>query len=436
MGGERKIALDALQKIEEQESYSNLLLERLPGGLGARERAFVCALVYGVLERRITLDFVLSRYLRRPVEKLDAPVRAILRMGVYQLLYMDSVPPSAAVNESVKLARAAGKTSAGSLINGVLRAFLRDGGELVLPGDPKKAASVRYSAPQWLVSSLMETYGEAAAASFLEHSLVPAPLTVRVNTLKTTPQALIARLRDEGVEAAPARGEESALILKDSGSLLGLPSFRVGLFHVQDLSSQLCVRALDVRPGMRVLDACAAPGGKSFTAAQYMENRGELIACDIHEHKVELLRQGAGRLGINILTPRQRDAAVPQEGEAAFERILCDVPCSGLGIMRRKPEIKYKDPAKYRELPDLQYKILETSSHYMGRDSILIYSTCTLRREENEQVVDRFLDGHPGFVPCEREALGGAWRRTLLTGADYSGDGFFIAAIKRTGTKK
>lgn len=429
----RTAALDVLLQVE-QGGYLGIALEkrlrRCP--LPAQERAFCTKLCRCVLERRLTSWHILRHYLSRPLERLDREVRCILEMGVCQLLYFRSVPARAAVDESVKLCGYARKTSAKGFVNGILRSFLRD--SLVIPpceGDSLDRISVTYSIPRAAAGLLVQALGEEKARQALALSLEEAPLCIRVNTLRTDAHALGTQLAAGGAGVRRTPLDPDALILDHTGPLAALPAFGEGLCHVQDLVCQLCARAVDARPGMRVLDTCAAPGGKSFTMAQMMEDRGELVCCDIHPHKAELLRQGASRLGIQSIIPLVQDAADYNEKLGKFDRVLCDVPCSGLGILRRKPEIKYKDPTAWEALPGLQYKILETSSKYCQQGGLLVYATCTLLPRENGQVLERFLREHPEFCAAPHPLLGGSWQRTFLPGE--VGDGFFIARLIRCG---
>ena len=424
MADARLTALRGLQEVFGQGGYSNLVLESLmrKNELTGQERAFCTALFYGVVERRITLDWVLGRYSRQPVEKLSPAVRDILRMAVYQLLYMPSVPESAAVNEAVKETRAMRVTSAGGYVNGVLRAFLRDGKKVALPRDPLAALSVKYSVPKALITLWRQSYGEAATEAILEGCQTPAPLFIRVNTRKTTAAALQARLAAEGVTAAET-AVENALRLTDAGDVTRLATFREGLFHVQDLSSQKCAAALGVQAGHRVLDVCSAPGGKSFTLAEMMDDTGSLLAMDLYPNRLRLVEDGAARLGLRCIKTQAKDAQIYDNSLGVFDRILCDVVCSGYGVIRRKPEIRYKDPAEAAALPQTQLAILTASARSLAPGGRLVYSTCTLNPAENEGVVERFLRENEGYallgepVTCLPEQNGG--------------DGFFYAVVER-----
>lgn len=274
----------------------------------------------------------------------------------------------------------------------------------------------------------MEQYGEKTARQFLLDSLEPAPVFVRANTTRVTPEDLRSELEQAGT-GVEETVLPTCLRLEKPGDVTAYAAFGEGRFHVQDLSSQLCCQALDVRPGMRVLDACSAPGGKTFTLAEQMENQGEVVACDLYPVRVGLIQSGAERLGLSIVHPRVMDASAPDEGIGTFDRVLCDVPCSGLGIIRRKPELKYKPVAEFEGLPGVQYGILTACARLVKPGGVLVYSTCTLNRKENEEVIRRFLGEHPEFEPYAVTKDGGFFR-TLLPETDGS-DGFFFSAVRR-----
>ena len=428
----RLVVAYALLQMMRQSGYSNLVAEtRFDQLESQRDRAFASTLFYGVLERQITLRNIVAAYCRKPVEKLDPEVLCVLEMGLYQLLFLDSVPERAAVNESVLLTRRLGKGSASGFVNGVLRSFLRDGKPLT-PGAEHLTAlerlSVEASAPAELCRLLIDQYGEETARTFLLGALEPAPVYIRVNTTRTTARALQEELAGAGTAAEPTALAD-CLRLDRPGDVTAYPAFREGRFHVQDLASQLCCRALDAQPGMRVLDACSAPGGKAFTLAELMENRGEVVACDLYPARVGLIASGAERLGLTCVSPRVMDAARPDADIGTFDRVLCDVPCSGLGIIRRKPELKYKPVESFAGLPEVQYEILTAAARLVRPDGVLVYSTCTLNKSENEAVIRRFLREHGTFAP-QPVTEDGEFFRTLLPESDGS-DGFFFSAVRR-----
>lgn len=441
----RHIAVEALLRVDRDGGYSNLVLDGglKTGGLDERDRAFCSALFYGVLERRLTLDAVIAHYARQPMKRIAPAVLELLRAALYQLLYMDGVPSSAAVNESVELSKTMGCGHASGFLNGVLRAFLRDGGVLggVLPdraADTAGYLSVCYSAPRWLCELWLADYGEAAAEAVLAAALGRPPLFLRVNTRRTTAQALVEQFCGVGAQARAVPEVPGCITVEGAGAVEALPGFAEGLFIVQDVSSQLAAAALDARPGQRVADFCAAPGGKAFTAAQWMDDTGELCAYDLHAQKVRLIEKGAARLGLTCIHAGENDAKLYNEALGEFDRVLCDAPCSGLGVIRRKPEIRYKEPQGLAGLPEIQYNILETSSKYIAKGGRLVYSTCTLRRAENDEVAERFLREHPEFAPAPLpkwlQALvqpDEPWRATLLPGGALRADGFFLACFAR-----
>ncbi len=420
----RYTAAQALLRLAQSGAYSNLVLEPLiaQNRLDARDGAFASAVFYTALERRVTIDHILKKYSRQPLDGLDPAVLAILRTGVAQLAWMDGVDDYAAVNESVNLAREFGKAKASGFVNGVLRSFLRDGKQVPpAAGGQVQALSVAYSCPEWLVALWLEAYGQEACERILAHSLGRPPVYLRANTLRIDAQGLVRQLAEEGVQAT-AQPPEGCVRVDGKIPVETLASFREGLFHVQDRASQLCAAALAPQPGERVLDVCAAPGGKSFTIAQLMQNRGEVVARDLHEKRVRLIAEGAGRLGISAIAASAGDASEWDAGLGGFDRVLCDVPCSGFGIIRRKPEIKYKPQKAIQNLPEIQYKILQTSAHYLKPGGRLVYSTCTLLPAENEQVVGRFLQAQAGFALCSQ---------TTYTGEELDTDGFFVAVMEK-----
>lgn len=433
----RKTACETLLRIFKDGAYSNLTLSAAlrAGELSGADSAFASALVYTTVERQITVDYNLSLYLKQPLKKLRPEVCTVLRMGAAQILFMDKVPDSAAVNESVRLIKQNKKVSyASGLVNAVLRKVSQNG--LCLP--PKDSAdyrSVLYSVPQWLVTLWSEAYGAEEADRIMASCFGGTDTCIRVNTLRTTADALAQRLTAEGVAVQRCDLLPDALILQKCGAPEKLTAFREGLFHVQDIASQLCCKALDAKPGQTVYDVCAAPGGKSFTLAQCMENTGGLYAYELHPHRIQLIEQGARRLGIANLHSGQWDAGVFDTNRPKADRVLCDVPCAGLGVIAKKPEIRYKKPEDIDKLPDLQYNILCISSQYVKENGILVYSTCSLNPAENEAVCQRFLQLHPQFHTLP--ILGEADKRetdnmvTLLPHRTGS-DGFFITAFTKT----
>ena len=429
----RTLAFHILLRIVKDGAYSNLVLSSAlkDSALSGAERAFAAALVRTVIERQITIDYQLSLYLKEPLRKLRPEVCTALRIGAAQILFMDKVPSSAAVNESVHILKSGrGTAYAAGLCNAVLRKIASNG--LSLPEeDSVFARSVRYSCPEWLVQMWSQVYGSQNADAIMEAFLQSAPLSIRVNTLRTTMQTLLDRLASEGVKAYACDTVENALLLEKGSVPETLSSFREGLFHVQGIASQLCCAALDAKKGETVYDVCAAPGGKSFTIAQQMRDEGEIVSCDLYPHRLKLIEDGAARLGIRCIRTAVRDASVPDTGFKKADRVLCDVPCSGLGVIGKKPEIRYKSPKDIDILSSLQYDILCVSSSLVRKGGRLVYSTCSLNPKENEEVVLRFLSEHPAFRPADLLSIGirSAEGMATLFPQDTQGDGFFIATM-------
>ncbi|MGM9642777.1 MAG: 16S rRNA (cytosine(967)-C(5))-methyltransferase RsmB [Eubacteriales bacterium] len=419
----RRAALDILQRMEkdEGEGYSNRLLDAAISkyGFEGADRALLSRLVSGVTERRITLDYIISKFSKVPLSRLDADALCLLRMGVYQLRYLDRVPTHAAVNETVGLARSRSR----GFINAILRSYLRTD-EIRFPQEPEdERLSVTYSAPRELCLKLLSVYGTETAEKILASYLETPALTLRVNTLRITREELTERLTAEGFECRPTAHSPYGIRVLGQG----LPrAIAEGLAFVQDEASQISSLVLDPKEGDRVLDACACPGGKSFSAAMLMNNKGSITSCDLHASKLSLIENGAARLGISMIKTAQRDSSKPSDGE--YDRIICDVPCSGLGVAAKKTEIKYRSLSQNAALVPLQYDILCAVSQSLCIGGTLVYSTCTILPEENEGNVRRFLSEHKDFeaVPFDGAPDG---MLTLLPTAEH--DGFFISKITR-----
>ena len=442
MRGAREIALRALLRVDVDKGYSNLVLDRalsedLPD---PRDRALAAAIFYGVLERRITLDYVIGRFSSLALEKISPVALEILRIGAYQILYMDKIPVSAAVSESVDLAKTCGAKRASGFVNGVLRSLIRSGGRVPAPApgeSPLERLSVESSCPAWIVSLWIRAYGGETAGKLLKALPGRPDLFARVNNTKVSEEKLIERLRAEGIEAGPAGWPDHALRIGKAAEIGRGACFREGLFHIQDLSSQILCALLDPRPGETVADLCSAPGGKAFTIAERMENRGMVLAFDKSPQKAGLIRGGAKRLGLSCVRAGVRDA-LSDGGPGEADRVLCDVPCSVLGVLRRKPEIRYKSPFAIDSLPDLQYRILCKSSGLVKKGGALFYSTCTLNPAENGEVAGRFQREHPDFSPLplplpEGFPHGAEEPENQLTLMPHlhGTDGFFVAAFRK-----
>ena len=434
--GARETALNALIACRKSGAWSNGVLKELTrrDRLDSRDAALATRLCYGVLQNRNRLDFYLRQLLTGKLKDLHPVVRDILHLGLYQIYELDKIPDSAAVNESVALAKKYCKNpKAASLVNGVLRSAVRTRGQLKEP----VSYADRYSHPDELISLLKQNLPKGKLESVLIADNTAPQTVVQVNTLRISTAKLVERLAAEQVQAQPHGWMQDCLILSGTGSIENLPSFREGCFYVQDPASRLSVLCAGLpKEDIRVLDCCAAPGGKSFAAAIAMEGRGSITSCDIHSHKTELIAGGAARLGLTNITPRQQDATVPvPQWEGTMDAVLADVPCSGLGIIRKKPDIRYKDLAQTEQLPQLQLQILKTQASYVKPGGILMYSTCTLLRRENEDVVNAFLAQHPDFHPeplplPEVFPQNESGMLTLIPG-EYDTDGFFICRLRR-----
>ena len=429
----RALAVEVLARCTGEDRYSNLALDTVirRNPLEASDRALLTALVYGVIEKQLTLDYYISVLAKRPIDEIAPQALTLLRLGLYQLAFMDRIPTHAAVNETVELAPRRVK----GFVNAVLRAYGRANGQIELPhreDDPIFYLSVRYSFAQSVCAKFLEEFGEARAEELLASFSKQPPLTLRVNTLKTDRDAYLNTLLEAGYHAEPTRESRTGVCVFGNAPVRELPGFEEGLFYVQDEASQLCVEAVDAKEGMTVLDVCACPGSKSFGVAIGMENVGRLFACDLHENKLSLVRSGAERLGISIVETLARDARTLNEAWiGSADRVLCDVPCSGFGVLAKKPELRYKDPAESAPLPDIQLAILKNCSRYVKAGGVLVYSTCTVFPEENEENIKRFLESEPSF------SLDGFEFGTLRQGKEtlslypdtHHTDGFFVARM-------
>lgn len=440
----REIAAEAVMEIMTAEAYNTMTLRRLlrqNGAMSRQDRAFVTEVVNGTLRNLIFIDHVLNTWSNTKTEKIKPWLLAVMRTAVYQIYFMD-VPYSAAVNEAVKLAELRGYRQLKGFVNGVLRkvAKFQEGVELPEEGTAEYL-SVRYSHPLWLVRMWIAYYGYEQTESICAFDNQAPDVTVRVNTLKTDRNKLKALLETGGVEAVEGKVCENALHLTKTADLTKLSAFRAGLFHVQDESSQLAVKILDPQKGEAVLDLCAAPGGKSFTAAQQMQDTGRLLSGDIYEHKIELIEEGAERLGITCMECRVQDAAQTEEAnKEAFDRVLVDAPCSGLGLMRKKPDIRMKKNGdEIDALTKIQKEILDTAAGYVKKGGVLVYSTCTLCRKENEKNLEWFLKQHPefeaedisDFLPANWEEATAKQGYITLLPHKTGTDGFFISRMRR-----
>lgn len=443
MKSPRQAAFEALLKVQRDSAYSNLAVDAIlkeNEHFDERDKAFVCNLVYGTLDRLILIDYNLGLYLNQPVRKLKPELHTILRLGAYQILFLDKVPSRAAVSESVNLAKVNKSAFAASLVNAVLRR-VSDNGLRLPEGDENSPQylAIKYSCPEWLMAMWIDAYGLENAVQLAEKALEAPSVVVRINTTKTNAEDLIWRLAEDGVVAEKSEKFPDSLILTNSGAVEELLAYQDGLFHAQDFASQLCCKALEAKEDDTVFDLCSAPGGKTFTIAEMMNNTGCVRAFDIYQSRVDLIKNGAKRLGLDNVYTYLSDATIFNENYGKADKVLCDVPCSGLGIIRRKPEIRFKKFDDIDNLPDIQYSILCNAVDYLKEGGRLVYSTCTLNPKENQEVCNRFLAEHPDFTAVEvlpemKRYKEGEKYLTLMPHL-HSTDGFFIAAFVKNGGK-
>ena len=439
----REAALLTLNTCQRQGGWSDGALKKqlAAGGLEGREAALATQLCFGVVQNEMLLDFYISKFSNIPLRRMESKVVQALRLGLYQMLFLSKIPQSAAVNCSVELTRTHCKNPrAPGMVNAILRSLQRNLNQLptIPQNDLAEYFSILYSHPVWLVEALLPLLGSEGTAEFLQANNSQPPMTAMVNTTKATAQEATDLLAEQGVEVTPHPWLENCLILNKTGNLERLDAYGQGLFYVQDPASRLMALASGAAPGMRVLDMCAAPGGKSFAAAIQMDNQGEVISCDLHPHKKKLIQDGDDRLGLSIIKPMTADGKVRrEEWVSAFDLVLVDAPCSGLGVIRKKPDIRYKDPKPLEDLPQVQQAILENAAGYVKAGGVLMYSTCTILPRENGEVVSAFLEKHPEFVREAFELPGAAGRveagEITLWPQVHQTDGFFICKLRKVG---
>ncbi|MBQ2753580.1 MAG: 16S rRNA (cytosine(967)-C(5))-methyltransferase RsmB [Firmicutes bacterium] len=442
----REVAADAFMEIIYEGAYNNEAVKRYlkrNGAMDKRDKALVTEIVNGTLRNLIFIDHVINCFSNTKTEKMKPLILTCLRQGAYQILFMDRIPVSAACNEAVKLAEGRGFKSLKGFVNGVLRSISRQKDEIPMPDKEKefsKYVSVKYSFPEWIVKMWIAMYGGERAESICAASLKAPRLSVTCNTLKTKPDELKQKLEGEGMEVLPSEYFEDALIIKKTDDLQASESFKNGYFHIQDESSLLAVKILDAKKGERVADVCSAPGGKSFSIAERMENKGYVLSGDVYEHKAALIKDGAERLGINIIDAVVRDAA-QEDGKGTFDKVLVDAPCSGLGLVRKKPDIKLtKTGEDIDALIGIQRDILKASASLVKKGGTLVYSTCTICRKENTGNIKWFMENFdfesvditeyiPEKMKCETAKDG----YIELLPDEHSTDGFFIAKFIKKG---
>ena len=433
----RECALQVLIACRKNHAWADAALQSAlrTNELPAQDAALCSRIVYGVMQNKLLLDWYLAAYCTQKIDHLQPPLLDILHIGAYQILFLDKVPDSAAVNEAVALTKNTKRAAAAGLVNAVLRKIAQNKSNLPpLPSGKVEYLSVKYSHPEWLVSRLLSILGREETEKFLRLNNEPAPMTVQVNPLKTTEDKLVRELENAGVKVKPHPWLAGCLELSGTGDLTTLGAFYNGKFTVQDAAARLVSYAADFHRGDRVLDVCAAPGGKSFAAAFAMGGEGSILSCDLHENKLKRTREGAERLGITCIETAAADGCVLREEWCeAFDVVVCDVPCSGLGIIRKKPDVREKAAEALAGLPAIQSAILANSARYVKPGGILVYSTCTILPEENEQVTDAFLASHSDFtyetfsVPTFDDVAG----HITLWPQKHGTDGFYICRMRK-----
>lgn len=412
MKNPRLVAFEALYSILSDNAYSNLTIDKMLSDVDKKDRGLVSNLVYGVIERKLTLEYIINQYLDG---KTKPKVKILLMLGAYQLYFMDKIPVSASINESVELSKQVGVAYYSKLINAVLHKI----NENKIDIDNIEDISIRYSCPNHLIRMWQKAYCEDNTNEILESINCKAPVFAIPNRMIVDEEELSYELLCENIDNDVY---DDVVMITSSFDLHSSNAFKNGLFYIEDYSSYLCAKAVDAQPGDTVIDVCSAPGGKAFTLANCMHNEGKLVACDIHEHRVGLIAKSSERLDLSVIEPIVNDATQYNHNLPIADKILCDVPCSGFGIIRRKPEIRYKELDSVKELPDIQLEILTVSARYLKAGGTIVYSTCTLNKKENEKVVEAFLNNNKNYELVEQ--------KTTFPTKD-GGDGFFWAKIKK-----
>ncbi len=426
MASVRELVLKGLYRIYEEDAYSNQVIKEVLGTseLLNQDRGFASELLMGVVRNQLKLDYIIEKFSKIKIKKLSPWVHQILRMGIYQIICMERVPDSAACNESVKLSRKYAHGAAQGYVNGLLRTVARERENINYPTEPLERLSIVYSCPMWLAEKLSAQYGVEVCEEILKASHQKQPLSIRVNSLKTNKGDLIPILKKEGINVVDDTTNPLRLYVDGALNVYSSKAYADGLYSLQNASSMTAVEILSPKKGDTVIDMCAAPGGKTAYIAECMKNEGRIFAMDIHPHKMELISKSAERLGITIVKNEVADAAeFKPEFENLADKVLADVPCSGIGVIHKKPDIKLRrKPEDILALCEIQKKILETASKYVKVGGTLVYSTCTILREENQDRVKEFLGYNPEFS-LESEIQ-------LFT-HNTGGSGFYIAKLIR-----
>lgn len=427
----REIALKIVYKIDKEDAYSNIELneqiKQNRKNLTEKDIGLISEIVYGVTTWRLTLDEIIKKYSKIKIKKISPWILNILRMGIYQIIFLDKIPKSAAVNESVNLAKRYGHASSSNFVNAILRKIEKnDYEEFFKIEDDIERISKTTSMPKWIVEELMKSNDEKEVEQICKNSNIKPKVTIRVNTLKINKQELIERLKEKNTECKEtAEKLDDFLILEKVKNIENVEEFKQGYFTIQDISAGQTAKILNPQPGELVLDACSAPGGKTTYMAELMKNEGKIEAWDIHEHRTKLVEKNAQRLGIDIIETKVKDASLYDESlKEKFDKILLDVPCLGVGVIKRKPDIKWKrKPEDIKNITEIQKKILDNCSKYLKKNGVMVYSTCSILKDENEKVVNEFLKENSEYYIKSEET------RNILPNQEE--DGFFICKIYR-----
>ncbi len=436
----RETAMKVLLAVHENGAYANIALAEAlrKARLSEIDRRFATELVYGAVKAGETLDWIIRRYTTRPLRKMTPYVRAVLRLGFFQLFFLDRIPASAVCNESTELAKKYGHVGTGKFVNAVLRAATREPEKAkVSENDEVTFLAVQFQHPSWLIRRWLVQFGRAETEKLCAFDNAPAVLSLRTNLLRTTRDELMVRLRAEGAEVGPSVWAPEGVLCSAHAALDDSASLREGLFQVQDESSMQVAHVLDPQPGEFVIDMCSAPGGKTTHLAERMKNKGKILALDVYDAKLARVEENAKRLGVSIIETRLLDArgagdAYPNQAD----RVLVDVPCSGLGVLRRRPDARWrKSEEEIKKLPALQSELLESAARAVKPGGVLVYSTCTIESAENEEVVRAFLHSHTDFAPDatgEHLPLKPSSDDMVQFYPQRDGiDGFFIARLRR-----
>jgi len=430
----RKLVVDCLLKVESS-GFSNLVLlsEIDNHSLTNQDKAFATKLFYGTVERKLTLNYILQKQLSKPIAKMDKEIVAILQSGLYQLLYMQSVPAYAAINQAVGLCPVFKKTSAKGLVNAVLRKCQKFDIDKETFRDKLTELSVKYSVNTDIVKIILRDYPDSAE-EILKGMFITPKFTVKINTTKISAQDFKKLIADSGLTYNQLPLDDGIEIIH-KGSVTDIPGFKEGYFYVQGITSQYAVRAAGIQKDNDVLDLCAAPGGKSFAAAIELGGSGSVTSCDPNVSRLKLIQDGAKRLGLSNITTVQNSGEIYNDKLKKYDVIICDVPCSGIGIIPKKPDLRYKSMTEVDNLAQLQYDILTTASKYLKDNGTIVYSTCTINKQENEQVVDRFLKENTNYKlekqHCPVENVINSDEKVTFLSHLTGFDGFFVAVLRK-----